>query len=157
MYQLLHYIGIIAALIVGKEQLPPGGEKDQAAHKLFFANDSASCIIPFSRAGNLIVVKAKADTIEGNFILDTGAPNLVLNIVYFRDYPITQSHDAEQTSITGSAPKTSKTTLHLNHLISARWIITILNLTWPILDISRIPGGSGSSAYWEWKSSGSAS
>lgn len=65
------------------------------------ASDSISCTIPFNRIGNLMVVKAKADTSEGNFILDTGAPGLVLNLTYFRDYPIT-SHDGEQASIGGS-------------------------------------------------------
>jgi hypothetical protein len=67
-----------------------------------FASDSISCIIPFNRVGNLIVLKARTDTIEGNFILDTGAPGLVLNITYFRDYPVSASHDGEQTSIGGN-------------------------------------------------------
>jgi hypothetical protein len=64
------------------------------------AGDSLSCIIPFNRIGNLMLLKARADTTEGNFILDTGAPGLVLNITYFRDYPIS-SHDGEQASIGG--------------------------------------------------------
>jgi len=64
--------------------------------------DTNSCIIPFSRVGNLIVIKARVDTIEGNFILDTGAPYLVLNLTYFRDYPATVVPDAEQTSIAGN-------------------------------------------------------
>lgn len=46
--------------------------------------DSSTSTIPFSRAGNLIIIKAKADTIEGNFIFDTGAPGLILNSTYFR-------------------------------------------------------------------------
>lgn len=49
--------------------------------------------IPFSRAGNLILVKAKADTTEGNFILDTGCPHLVLNATYFRHYPVQESRE----------------------------------------------------------------
>lgn len=70
--------------------------------------DTNTQAIPFSRAGNLIVVKAQADTIEGNFILDTGAPYLVLNITYFRDYP--QQHiDGEQTSMTGSSSSIART------------------------------------------------
>src|SRR5690242_9151111 len=72
------------------------------------ASDSVSCIIPFNRIGNLIVVKAKVDTVEGNFILDTGAPGLVLNLTYFRDYPITALHDGEQTSIAGSTESIMK-------------------------------------------------
>ncbi len=71
--------------------------------------DSPVCIIPFSRAGNLIVIKARVDSIEGNFILDTGAPGLVLNQTYFRDYPARQIHDAEQTGITGTSSPTLKT------------------------------------------------
>ena len=71
----------------------------------------SSCIIPFTRAGNLILIQAKADSTEGNFILDTGAPGLVLNITYFRQYPVTYQHDAEETSITGTSSSVSKTTI----------------------------------------------
>jgi hypothetical protein len=63
--------------------------------------DSPSCTIPFIRAGNLILIKAKCDTVEGNFILDTGAPELVLNMTYFRDYP-TRSTEGEAGGITGT-------------------------------------------------------
>ncbi len=73
------------------------------------ALDSSSCIIPFTRAGNLIVLKAKVDTTEGNFILDTGAPHLVLNTTYFRDYPTTEHHDENQTSINGTTPTVVRT------------------------------------------------
>ncbi len=72
--------------------------------------DTNTMAIPFSRAGNLIVVKAKADTLEGNFILDTGAPYLVLNLTYFRDYPQRQVEQTEQTSMTGSSPTVARTT-----------------------------------------------
>lgn len=68
----------------------------------FVKSDSANCIIPFSRAGNLIVIQAKADTTEGNFILDTGAPGLVLNLTYFRNYSISNK-EGETGGITGSA------------------------------------------------------
>jgi Aspartyl protease len=74
-----------------------------------WAEDSVTTSIPFSRAGNLIIVRAKADTTEGNFILDTGAPGLVLNITWFRDYPVTTSSSEEQTSITGAAGAAAKT------------------------------------------------
>jgi predicted aspartyl protease len=65
-------------------------------------SDSPSCIIPFSRAGNLILVKARADTTEGNFILDTGAEGLVLNLTYFRNYT-TNIKDGDPGGITGNA------------------------------------------------------
>jgi len=74
--------------------------------------DSPTCIIPFSRAGNLILIKAKADTTEGNFILDTGAPHLVLNITYFRGYPSTVISDAEQAGITGSVSSVTSTKIN---------------------------------------------
>ena len=64
--------------------------------------DSLVAIIPFTRAGNLVLIQAKADTLEGNFILDTGAPGLVLNITYFRDYPSTSAATGDQGGITGS-------------------------------------------------------
>ena len=74
-----------------------------------FAADSISCTIPFSRAGNLILLRATADTSIGNFILDTGAPGLVLNITYFRDYASTTDANEEQSGITGAASGVQKT------------------------------------------------
>jgi hypothetical protein len=62
--------------------------------------DSASCIIPFTRAGNLILIQAKADTATGFFVLDTGTPGLVLNLTYFRHYPTTNT--AESGGVTGA-------------------------------------------------------
>lgn len=72
-------------------------------------SDSADCTIPFSRAGNLIVIKAKADSIEGNFILDTGAPGLILNMTYFRGYPAAESRIEESGGITGGVGTVSPT------------------------------------------------
>lgn len=66
-------------------------------------SDTPSCVIPFSRAGNLIVIKAKVDTTEGNFILDTGAPRLILNLTYFRHYPSHVEAAGESGGITGTA------------------------------------------------------
>jgi hypothetical protein len=69
------------------------------------AGDSVSSIIPFNRVGNLMLVKARVDTTEGNFVLDTGAPHLVLNLTYFRDYPSEVAADGEGAGIGGaSAP-----------------------------------------------------
>ncbi len=67
------------------------------------SRDSMSFSIPFSRIGNLIVIKAKADSTEGNFVLDTGCPGLVLNKTYFRHYPAITEHDVETQGITGAA------------------------------------------------------
>lgn len=73
------------------------------------SSDSVSCIIPFRRAGNLILIQAKADTTTGNFILDTGAPNLVLNLTYFRNYPSVMGTSGG--GITGSVPAVTHTTV----------------------------------------------
>ncbi|MEM9050953.1 MAG: aspartyl protease family protein [Bacteroidota bacterium] len=42
--------------------------------------------IPLKRAGRLLIIEAEVDSVRGNFIFDTGAPYLVLNKTYFRDY-----------------------------------------------------------------------
>lgn len=82
---------------------PPGGRRFQ------LSSDTPFCTVPFTRAGNLIVVKARVDSLEGNFILDTGAPGLVLNLTYFRDYPVTHTADIDQTGITGSSAGVERT------------------------------------------------
>ncbi|MBL7739416.1 MAG: aspartyl protease family protein [Chitinophagaceae bacterium] len=73
------------------------------------ASDTPSCVIPFNRAGNLIVIKARVDTTEGNFILDTGAPGLILNMTYFRNYPSSSRADDESGGITGNVVTSSPT------------------------------------------------
>jgi len=49
--------------------------------------DFTTLTVPIKRAGNLIIIEAQIDSLEGNFVLDTGAPYLVLNETYFRDAP----------------------------------------------------------------------
>jgi hypothetical protein len=73
------------------------------------SSDSATCIIPFTRIGNLILIQAKADTTTGFFVLDTGTPGLVLNITYFRDYPA--SNPIEGGGLTGAVPMATRTTV----------------------------------------------
>jgi hypothetical protein len=67
-------------------------------------------IIPFNRVGNLIIIQATADTSTGNFILDTGAPGLVLNLTYFRQYPLTDAED--RGSVSGAVTGAVQTTVH---------------------------------------------
>ncbi|NCD71763.1 pepsin/retropepsin-like aspartic protease family protein [Mucilaginibacter agri] len=50
--------------------------------------------IPIKRAGNLILVEAQVDSVAGNFLLDTGAPYLILNATYFRYLPKITEQDA---------------------------------------------------------------
>ncbi len=59
-------------------------------------------VIPIKRANNLILVEGAVDSISGNFVLDTGAPYLVLNQTYFRDYR--NLGYTEAGGINGSAP-----------------------------------------------------
>ena len=42
-------------------------------------------VIPLKRAGNLFLLEAVVDSVRGNFVLDFGATNLVLNRSYFPD------------------------------------------------------------------------
>ena len=69
--------------------------------------DTPSCVIPFSRAGNLIVIRAKVGDTEGNFILDTGAPKLILNITYFRNLQDAAPAEGESGGITGETSPNS--------------------------------------------------
>jgi hypothetical protein len=66
--------------------------------------DTIGFSIPFSRAGNLIVVKAKVDSTQGNFIIDSGNPGLVLNQTYFRNYKTITDEDlgSESKGINGT-------------------------------------------------------
>ena len=50
--------------------------------------DFDTLTIPLRRVGNLWLIEAEIDSVRGNFILDLGAPYLVLNSTYFRDYEI---------------------------------------------------------------------
>jgi len=49
--------------------------------------DVNTIYIPFTLAGQLIMVQAKVDTITGYFMLDTGSEKLVLNSEYFTTSP----------------------------------------------------------------------
>lgn len=40
--------------------------------------------IPLKRVQNLFMIEARIDSVQGNFIFDTGAPHMVLNKTYFR-------------------------------------------------------------------------
>jgi predicted aspartyl protease len=59
-----------------------------------------SVVIPLKRIGRLFMIEAKVDNTTGNFLLDTGAAQLVLNSTYFRKY--VASLGSEGSGITGS-------------------------------------------------------
>ena len=101
--------------------------------------DSTSCVLPFNRAGNLILLQARADSMEGNFILDTGAPCLVLNMVYFRYYPMTALHDEDQSSVSGVAEPVYKTNVR-------NFSFGSLNFYWEkadVVDLGHIENSKG--------------
>jgi len=50
--------------------------------------------IPLKRVNNLFLIEARIDSLEGNFIFDTGAPKLVLNKTYFRNWKLTNGSTA---------------------------------------------------------------
>ena len=61
--------------------------------------------IPLKRAGRLLLLEATVDQVTGNFILDTGSSELVLNRTYFRGG--TTYYDQEGGGVTGAtAPVT---------------------------------------------------
>lgn len=71
--------------------------------------DTVGFSLPFSKAGNLLMLKAQVDSVEGNFILDTGNPGLVLNLTYFRNYPRTIEPDTENRGVTGNVAEVEHT------------------------------------------------
>ncbi|RYD91278.1 MAG: hypothetical protein EOP54_22680 [Sphingobacteriales bacterium] len=79
------------------------------------ARDSSSFTVPFTKVGNLLLIRARADSTEGNFILDTGCPGLVLNITYFRNYQRTVDHEMESQGMTGNATATEQVTIKKFH------------------------------------------
>lgn len=126
--KLLAAVALLCTATAGWAQSAPGkdssktvlgygnaGRKDVAAnayeHDPVIKTDTPDFIVPFSRAGNLILIKAKADDIEGSFILDTGAPGLILNMTYFRDHPVLNdvSHTDMNGGITGAVAEYGRT------------------------------------------------
>lgn len=100
---------LVKAPIVADDSLAPGLSSGKFKIDPIVTTDSANCIIPFTRVGNLIVIKGIIDGVEGNFILDTGAPRLVLNMTYFRQYPASSTAEEDAGGITGSASGNSPT------------------------------------------------
>ncbi|MVN22895.1 pepsin/retropepsin-like aspartic protease family protein [Mucilaginibacter arboris] len=66
--------------------------------------------IPIKRAGNLIIVEAQLDSVGGNFVLDTGAPYLILNSTYFRGLP--KIKEQESGGINGRSSNTFTAIVH---------------------------------------------
>ena len=103
------------------------------------SRDSSSFIIPFSRAGNLMLIKAKADSTEGNFILDTGCPGLVLNITYFRNYTPVVDPNSESQGMTGTAAATERISIGDFHFGT----IKEFNITGNLANLGAIENSKG--------------
>ncbi|MEM1321628.1 MAG: aspartyl protease family protein [Bacteroidota bacterium] len=63
-----------------------------AFQQLAKASYQSSIHIPLKRVGNLFFIEARIDDRIGNFVLDLGAPYLVLNSTYFRDYKVDERY-----------------------------------------------------------------
>jgi hypothetical protein len=94
-----------------KNYIGHGPIKIEMAGDPVINTDTVSCVIPFTRVEKLILVKGRVDTTEGNFVFDTGAPGLVLNVTYFRSYPINEMNEEERKGIAGSADFYGHTTV----------------------------------------------
>ena len=113
-YTILH--SIAAFNVIHANEYPKTGIRDSISIpvEIFtseYIAESASFTVPFSRAGNLMLIKARADSIEGNFILDTGCPGLVLNLTYFRHYANSNEQELERSSMTGTIQAVNQATV----------------------------------------------
>jgi hypothetical protein len=97
--------------------------------------DFKTLIVPIKRAGNLIIVEATVDSLEGNFVFDTGAPYLVLNETYFRDYP--HIEDNEANGIIGGSTNSFTTVVHNFTILDLQFS----RLTAQVTDLSFIENG----------------
>lgn len=75
--------------------------------------------IPLVQAGKLLLIEAEVDGQRGNFILDTGAPYLVLNTTYFRNS--LRIDTLEATGITGAPCDVCRTRIGRLDLSSLRY------------------------------------
>jgi hypothetical protein len=97
--------------------------------------DFKTLVVPIKRAGNLIIVEARIDSVEGNFVLDTGAPYLVLNETYFRDLP--KIENGEAIGIVGAASGSFTTAIHNFSILDLQYS----RLTAEVTDLSFIENG----------------
>ena len=93
-------------------------------------------VVPIKRAGNLIIIEAQLDTLEGNFILDTGSPGLTLNETYFRD--ATHDEDKESGGINGQSASFT-TVIHNFSILDLHYD----RITADVTDLSAIENSKG--------------
>lgn len=71
--------------------------------------DFIKLVVPLKHIQNLLLIEAAINGVSGNFILDTGAPYLVLNKTYFRDKM--SRTDLVSSGITGRGSDVGRTTI----------------------------------------------
>jgi hypothetical protein len=103
-----------------------------------FDGGANTVAIPMKKAGNLIIIEAQVDTVVGNFVLDTGAPYLVLNATYFRDMPHTS--DQEANGVNGNSSGTFRTQVRD---LSLGLDLHLSRLTADVTDLSAIENSKG--------------
>ena len=99
--------------------------------------DFQTLIVPIKRAGNLIIVEAQLDSLEGNFVMDTGAPYLVLNATYFRGAP--RLRNQESAGINGDSDGSYTTVVHNFSILDLHYS----RITADVTDLSGIENGRG--------------
>jgi hypothetical protein len=99
------------------------------------SGDFSTLVVPIKRAGNLILVEAQIDSVAGNFVLDTGAPYLVLNATYFRHMPVIA--DQESAGLNGNAPGAFTTEVRNFSILDLHYP----RLTADVTDLSAIENG----------------
>lgn len=90
--------------------------------------------IPFRLTGTLITIRARADSIEGNFFFDTGASGLVLNQRIFGNYPKIRRSSASTAGATGGVA--IKGTLKIDSLSSAN--LKTFEVTADLVDLTHL-------------------
>jgi len=101
------------------------------------AKEKTTIKIPLKRVGNLFFIEAEVDNIIGNFVLDLGAPYLVLNSTYFRDYEVDENYYAG-TLVSGTdyVRRTQVEELNISGLIQK-------NLSADVTDLGEIENSKG--------------
>lgn len=112
MRALFIFIGLLLLSEVGAE--PPGvlppAIKTLNLHftgQQLTQGTFTTIVLPIKRVDRLLIIEARIDSMIGNFILDTGAPDLVLNKTYFRNSWI--SGDAMASSATNGVTSVLRT------------------------------------------------
>lgn len=89
-----HFGAVFMCFLMLSGSVTIAGTPVSKAHEILFsgavfqtsdAHEFKSMTIPLKRAGNLILIDAVVDSLEGNLIFDSGSSQLLLNAVYFRN------------------------------------------------------------------------